>query len=51
MGEDDSICHSFRYDTEIMSYNNEKKPTLKHIKQVEHYISNKEYFPLGQGFM
>lgn len=45
--KDDSIFTHIRYDTEIIVYN-EKKLILKHIKQVEHYISYKEYFLLGQ---
>lgn len=35
-------------DTEILFYDNEKKPTLTHIKEVESYISYKEHFPLPQ---
>lgn len=44
------MCHLYRGDTEILFYDNEKKPTRKHIKEVESYISYKEHFPYDRGF-
>lgn len=41
---------NIRYDTETILYNNKRRKgqPLKYMKEVESYISYKEYFPSGE---